>query len=246
MNRKKLIIIGAACAVAGAAVVILLVILLGGRAEEKEMPLPEEYIVESTTLAALPEQEGMTVAPLESDEEGVSGYSYEQISDVAALLSDYAATLTENGMCYVDDGMTRLDEEPDWTTESGEARLAQELEGGEQSVAMHLTWGVDNCTVALQTIEQGIRTLNDMTFMETVDYLYTLDPEQLGLEGDMQDYRIYAADGAVVVDNRVCIRLDVYQLHPELSTNMIAGIYLVTPDGRYLYELEDGTATRLN
>ena len=181
MDRKKLILIAAAGAVVGVAVVILLVVFLGGKSEkEPENPVPTEYCIEETTVTAIPEQEGMTVEPLES-EEGVVGYSYGNVQDVPAVLGDYMTTLTENGMCYVDDTLTRLDEKPELSGEKGEIYLAQELEEGEegeQTLSMHMTWEADTCVVELQVLPQAIRVLNDMTFMESVDYLYSLSPQR--------------------------------------------------------------------
>lgn len=250
MDRKKLILIAAAGAIVGAAVVILLVFLLGGKAEkEPKTPVPTEYTVEDTTVTAVPEQKGMTVTPLE-ESEGVTGYRYENLADVSTVLEEYIAVLTEEGMCCVDAELTRLDEPPVLQEEEGEIYLAKELEqsaDGDQSLSVHMTWGTDTCTVELQVLPQAIRTLTNMTFMESVDYLYSLSPKQLGLPGDsMEDYRIYVMDGAVIVDNRACMQLNVYELDPELSTNIFVGSYLVTADSRYLYELVDGQAVQIN
>lgn len=79
-----------------------------------------------------------------------------------------------------------------------------------------------------------------MTMAEAVDYLYTLEPSVLGLEGtSMEDYRVYAMDGAVLVDGQPCMRLNVYSRDDSVPINEVAGIYLMSRDGEHLYLLDE-------
>lgn len=79
-----------------------------------------------------------------------------------------------------------------------------------------------------------------MTMSEAVDYLYSLEPSVLGLSGDsMEDYRIYAMDGAVLVNNQPCMRLNVYSRDNPEHTNDVAGFYLLSRDGAHLYQLDE-------
>lgn len=83
-----------------------------------------------------------------------------------------------------------------------------------------------------------------MTMSEAVDYLYTLDPSVLGLSGtSMDSYRIYALDGAVMVNNQLCMRLNIYSREGPEQTNEVAGIYLLTRDGAHLYQLDEAAGT---
>ena len=87
-----------------------------------------------------------------------------------------------------------------------------------------------------------------MTMSEAVDYLYTLEPSVLGLSGtSMESYRIYALDGAVMVNNQLCMRLNIYSREGPDQTNEVAGIYLLTRDGAHLYQLDEtaGTVTEV-
>lgn len=83
-----------------------------------------------------------------------------------------------------------------------------------------------------------------MTMSEAVDYLYTLDPSVLGLDGTSMDtYRIYALDGAVMVNNQPCMRLSIYSREGPDQTNEVAGIYLLSRDGAHLYLLDEAAGT---
>ena len=83
-----------------------------------------------------------------------------------------------------------------------------------------------------------------MTMSEAVDYLYTLEPSALGLNGtSMDSYRIYALDGAVMVNNQPCMRLSIYSREGPDQTNEVAGIYLLTRDGAHLYQLDEAAGT---
>lgn len=83
-----------------------------------------------------------------------------------------------------------------------------------------------------------------MTMSEAVDYLYTLEPSALGLSGASMDaYRIYALDGAVMVNNQLCMRLSIYSREGPDQTNEVAGIYLLTRDAAHLYQLDEAAGT---
>lgn len=94
--------------------------------------------------------------------------------------------------------------------------------------------------VEVSTVTPGA----SMTMSEAVDYLYTLDPSVLGLDGTSMDtYRIYALDGAVMVNNQPCMRLSIYSREGPDQTNEVAGIYLLSRDGAHLYLLDEAAGT---
>ena len=83
-----------------------------------------------------------------------------------------------------------------------------------------------------------------MTMSEAVDFLYTLEPSVLGLSGTSMDtYRIYALDGAVMVNEQPCMRLSIYSREGPDQTNEVAGIYLLTRDAAHLYQLDEAAGT---
>jgi hypothetical protein len=82
-----------------------------------------------------------------------------------------------------------------------------------------------------------------MTLNQAIDFMYECHPADLGLNGEsMAEYDIMPMDGAVLVGTTPCQRMNVYGRDPKTGTNVIAGQYLLSGDGRYLYYVnEDGT-----
>jgi hypothetical protein len=82
-----------------------------------------------------------------------------------------------------------------------------------------------------------------MTLNQAIDFMYECDPADLGLSGEsMAEYDIMPMDGAVLVGTTPCQRMNVYGRDSKTGTNVIAGQYLLSGDGRYLYYVnEDGT-----
>lgn len=75
-----------------------------------------------------------------------------------------------------------------------------------------------------------------------LDYIKGLSPSVLGLSGEsMDDYRVYAVDGTVMVNGKPCMRMQVYSRSDSGGTNAFEGIYFLANDGQRLYRLnEDG------
>lgn len=81
-----------------------------------------------------------------------------------------------------------------------------------------------------------------MTLNQAIDFMYESDPAALGLSGEsMAEYDIMPMDGAVLVGTTPCQRMNVYRKDPQNGSYSIAGQYLLSGDGRYLYRVgEDG------
>lgn len=75
-----------------------------------------------------------------------------------------------------------------------------------------------------------------------LDYIKGLSPSVLGLSGEsMDEYRVYAVDGTVMVNGKPCMRMQVYSRSASGGTNTFEGIYFLANDGQRLYRLnEDG------
>lgn len=88
-----------------------------------------------------------------------------------------------------------------------------------------------------------------LTISEAVNFLLSLPPETLGLDGNtMSDYQVYPATEVVFVDGLSCSKLFVYRTDDEAGTNKIQGVYLLSRGGqRSLFSLDqsDGTVTEL-
>ena len=86
-----------------------------------------------------------------------------------------------------------------------------------------------------------------MTYVDAVDFIKSLSPATLGLEGSsMADYSVYPMDGAVLVDGILCLKLQAYPPHEETQANVIGGTYLLSGDKAHLYLLQDDKVRELS
>lgn len=167
-------------------------------------------------------------------------YIYEGFTDARGLLAGYAGLLTaeDMGYAYVDEGLIRT-EAPDFEEESGSFLLAKE--GAEENTVhtIQLEWSPEQLgTVILDTTEGRIREprAETMTLMEAEDYMRSMNPADLGLEGDtMASYRIYPLAGSVLVDGRPCLHMSVYSIDETAGTNQIAGEFFIASDKSHIY-----------
>lgn len=80
---------------------------------------------------------------------------------------------------------------------------------------------------------------NILTMSESVDYMQTLSPALLGLEGDSMDaYEMLPSEGLILVDGEPCTEIMVYRRDPKTGTNVFQGSYLLDRSGTSLYRLD--------
>lgn len=229
----------------------------GGKPEEKD---GEEGEADKEGEEAEGEEEKKAEEPAEEPPAITAvRYRYEGYGDYRELLMGYAAFMTTSdaGFAFVDDTLVRLKEEeyPIMTTHRGVVTLARnavdEADAG-KAMTIQLEWTDTNCFVTVDTPEGRVKdpppppTANaaaSMTLMEAMDFVNSLDPADLGLSGSsMEDYTIYAMDGAVMIDNIPCMHLNVYD-NNATGTNVVAGQYFMSSDGQHIYLLHPDTNT---
>lgn len=114
-------------------------------------------------------------------------------------------------------------------------------------VTVAISWSEGVCIVVADEAEgvitdppdpDPVSSLQTMSLLEAVDYLSGLQPAALGLPGSsMDNYEVFALDGAVMVDEKICMRLSIYELDEEGVVSKIAGNYFLSGDGLHLYWL---------
>jgi len=225
-----------------AALLAAAVLCICSGCKDKGIEPPEEYTIGEETVAALVPEEG---AQLTAADE--TSYTYEGLTSGGDTVSAYAGQLTaeESGFSIVDDELAQR-EAPDYTAAEGSLRLAKNSATEGQVVTLLVTWTENACTVLLEQAEGAVKEAEkesqSMSMLEAVDYIKSLSPADLGLSGaTMEDYRVYAIDGVVFVDDRPCLRLNVYSVDNPQQANEIMGSYLMTGDGRHLYRLDNKT-----
>lgn len=222
------------------------------KAEEELVPVggPQIYTAGMDIVPAITLEAGQGLfGKGEINVDGSGVFEYEKIEiegGPGSAVQTYKEFLTseEQGFLLIDGETGELAEEPDFTAETGEMLLKKESSEEGKLISVSLAWKKKNCTVTVSTAEGELPELetvepevNTMSLVEIVDFVSKLSPTDLGLEGQsMDDYEVYAIEGAVLVDNRSCIKVNVYSKGEE-GSNSIKGEYLLTPDGAHIYEL---------
>ncbi len=187
-------------------------------------------------------------------------YYYAQVPDLAASVAAYANMLTDE-----DSGFVPVDEEnfkielPNFTNPIGSVRLVRPIEHEGENPSnllftMEMNWQEDQLDVTLAQKEGHIAKKSEketpqspsMTYTQAVDYFYSLNPSELGLNGkSMQEYDVFVLDGAVLVGSSPCMRVNVYQTDPQTNTNEIVGTYLFSGADRLVYQIGKGNQIML-
>lgn len=171
-------------------------------------------------------------------------YHYAGLPEAVKRIQGYCALLTAE-----DFGFVPVDEKimeaklPDFEAPDGTVHLVRPIEGeGEEEslFSLQIAWQADDAfSVTVARIAGGIvepPKPQPMTLEEAEDFFYNSDPALFGLSGDsMEDYEIFALDGAVLVGTTPCLRMNVYQKNEKTGTNEIAGQYLLSNTGYELY-----------
>lgn len=166
-----------------------------------------------------------------------------------------------------EDSEEESDKEPEPEDEQepeGESEAAAPLTPEEEPaveldrlLTVAISWSKGVCVVVADETE-GIITdppepepeepVQSMSLLEAVDYLSGLQPSALGLPGSsMDNYQVFALDGAVMVDGRPCMRLRIYELDEQGVVSEIAGSYFLSGNGQHLYQqdMETNAITEL-
>lgn len=231
-----------------AAVLISCMSLLSGCGDKEEAGIPEEYEIGGESVKALiVEEKKFKLSESGVNEEtSAMTYTYSGFKETSpgSAAQAYMELMTseEYGFKVV---TTELEdaEPPDFTSEIGLVQLARDAAEDETKVLLlRVDWTKKGCIVATSVADKPMDELTGLTHIEAVDYMNTLYPGDLGLEGEnMDDYHVYVMDGLVNVDGMICMCLKVYSNGNPESTNDYLGTYFMTRDGLHIYLLNDET-----
>jgi hypothetical protein len=211
----------------------------GEETELEPIELPEEYELGEGTVVALLQQHNIVVTAEEV--EGGVAYTYTGLVDPKNECAEYAQCLLTDEDPFVAVAEDFVpDAVPDFTQPEGNALYARASETSGMLSLIRLEWDEEKCVVTVYTQEGEITTPEPITLAEALDYIKTLAPSQLGLDGtSMSEYEVYALDGSATVDGRPCLRLKVCSTNNASKTNLPVGTYLLTGDKRHLYSLDE-------
>lgn len=177
-------------------------------------------------------------------------YTYEKLPTGGETVRLYVEKLTgeEKGFQVVDETETVTDL-PDFTQENGSVSLAKTAAETGKILRMDISWTATDCSITLSNPNGEVNQppVEPVTYSEAVEFMKSLDPTALELEGDRMDaYSIYPMDGAVMVDGTLCLKLQIYPPHEPERANAIAGTYLLTGDKAHVYLLKEGRVRELD
>lgn len=173
-------------------------------------------------------------------------YSYTGLSSSGGDVRSYVSLMTgdTNGFEVVDKDYV-ISDQPEYD-DAGKVLLARAAEAGEDGSAgerlmlIDISWAEDSCVIVTREAEGVIsQPPEPITMREAQQKLESMTPAELGLEGEsMDEYEVFTFDGAVVVDGRACVRMNVYNFE---QSNEFMGCYLMSLDGRHLYRMDTAT-----
>ena len=210
---------------------------------------PDAKTLEILAKAEEAEAEAKALAEKEKEEEELPPttsviYRYEFLPDLVETVASYVEFLLteEQGYAMVDKTLLPVLEVPELRVPAGMLTLAKNCSTPGMVTTVDLAWRGDVCLVTVTCKPGAVRErkpLELMTALEAVDYMKRLEPEFLGLSGEsMEAYQVYALDGAVLINNRPCFRIHVYQDVGGEAGKEIVGQYYLSSDGEHLYRQE--------
>lgn len=229
-----------------------------GDETESEVPLeiiPNAYFYGSECIAAIQNESGLHFAQFEVTEEGAFVYHYAGFEAAGTSVQTYAALLAseENGYSCVDGETYRSAALPDFAAAEGTVSLAKPTEN-EKLTVVRTDWIEDRCIVTVSTQDppppeepKPAKKNFGLSHVGAVEYLQSLDPAVLELEGDsMESYNVYITNGFTFVDGEACLRIEIYEEDGDTLTNVHAGSYYMSGDGEKIYlRGEDGEVKQL-
>lgn len=177
-------------------------------------------------------------------------YRYEGLSSPGTLASVYTTLMTAEdvGFSQVDEELIRIKEPEELAVEAGSVHLAKNAPEDGKVLSIQLKWTEEICTVTADLVDGRVKNPPEpvspmgpmgMTADQMMDYMQSLNPAVLGLEGaSMEGYELLMQDGSVLIDGNPCVRINAYRIDNQTGTNEIGGNYFLSLDGSHLYRLD--------
>lgn len=220
----------------GTAVLLTVLLLLSACGEEPAEDMPH-YTVAGMDFPALPTEEEPEVQIYGTGDAVTRTYT--QFDAPEQVVSEYVALMTgDYGFQVVTEALLPQSAPSEYEAE-GEIYLGKGTEKPNQTILFELVWSPESCIVISSLVPAAIpeNAVDVMGIEETLSYMESLSPSQLGLEGSsMDEYEIHAQDSVVLVNGMRCMQMDVYSQGGEQGGNALAGSFLMSYSGQ-LYRL---------
>lgn len=209
-----------------------------------EIQPPEEYSLGGSSLpslsSALLSGEDFVFSSVQEEESGQEQLVYSELADAGQIAGEYADLLAQDWDCQV--GCSETDgSAPDFSADSGQALILLETEDPDSFFSLTLQWQEGQCTVIPQLLDASALDWSPpdpITLEQAVSYLENSTPAALGLPGEsMEEYRVYAQEGTVLLDGRPCLCLNAYRA----QDHQFQQSFLLTLPDMQLYQLDRDT-----
>ena len=155
---------------------------------------------------------------------------------------------------FVNDNFEEV-EMPDFSAETGSAHLARATGKGDEIISLRAEWAPTRCAITVGLAHGAIKELppkennsvytnpylTPMTELEAIDYVASLEPGQLGLEGEsMEEYSVYSMTGSVMINDEPCMQIRVFSKDNPAGNNAVEATFLIDGVGN-LYRIEEST-----
>lgn len=243
----------------------LTVYALGETDEDNVVALDTILGEDEAILASI--DEPTDVAVTEGLDDLYHTYHYRKMADPAAVAGRYVSLLLseEQGFTAIDMENHKLVDPPVTDTLLGTVAMGKKAadneEAGRRIVRVLVGWSEYSVAVQVAYISGSIlppvveeeagdgdgesSTPQATGVKDQAEYVYSLDPKQLGLEGDnMRDYYVYPQQGWVMVNDVECREIMVYRMNPQTAINEVVGTFYLSSDLTQMFKKDgDGQIT---
>lgn len=214
---------------------------------EEETSQPESSASESSEEGTSEPESGASESGKEETSEPESGASESSEGEKTTK------TITLRYF-FVNDNFEEV-EMPDFSAETGSAHLARATGKGDEIISLRAEWAPTRCAITVGLTHGAIKELppkennsvytnpylTPMTELEAIDYVASLEPGQLGLEGEsMEEYSVYSMTGSVMINDEPCMQIRVFSKDNPAGTNAVEATFLIDGVGN-LYRIEEST-----
>lgn len=216
-------------------------LLLSACSANKEEP-PQSYTLGDNSLpslTALVSLDDVQFKTTDGENDTVT-YVYSKLSSGGETAQAYAQALETDYSCTLA-ADAETSGAPDFSSESGQVLAGEKLEDSTQIFLLTIQWEETSCSVTPSLAEEDALPQEEpqsLTLQEAIDYVTSLSPSYLGLQGSsMEQYTVLPQDGTVLLDNQPCLLLNIYQT----SDHQLQGSYLLQVSTMQVYHLDRST-----
>ncbi len=214
--------------------------------EKKEKKPREKKVKEKKPREKKPKKPKKPKEPKPKKEKKVKGKGEEKkggkkkLLILIPLLAAVAAVVVFVVLPKIRGGSEPSAEDTEQSEQAGQAEQEGEDEAGEEGEEEEKEADPENRDPADDGNDIDEEGTEPLSVSQAVNYVMTLPPSLLGLDGvNMNEYDIYPGGAVVRVDGMACTEMSVYRKSDTAGTNNIVGTYLLSRgESRHMFKLD--------